>query len=163
MLPGALTSATLVLIVSSQSCCLPQGRLETYRHEPGHRRVSRVRSPRWLPGSTELSPPFVDTPASLCVHVSVKQSQGIVSEAYTAFTAGLYVPPTSPASGPGSLALLFLIRMLQSQYSIRTKNNTLITRQPGDPIDTPINEIAQGLNASQGQRCRAHQWGSLGP
>lgn len=67
-------------------------------------------------------------------------SQGIVSEAYSALT---YVP-TNPYP-------FFAFAGLILQYSLRTIFNSPITRQPGGPVDKPVNEIAERLNATADQ------------
>ena len=67
-------------------------------------------------------------------------SQGIVSEAYSALT---YVAT--------SRCPFFGIRWLDTQFSLRTKYYSPITRQPGGPVDKPVNEIAERLNATADQ------------
>jgi diketogulonate reductase-like aldo/keto reductase len=64
-------------------------------------------------------------------------SQGIVSEAYSALTC------VATSRYP-----LFRIRWLDTQ---RTIYNSPITRQPGGPVDKPVNEIAERLNATADQ------------
>jgi hypothetical protein len=46
---------------------------------------------------------------------------------------------------------LFRIRWLDTQCSLWTKYNSPITRQPGGPVDKPVNEIAERLNATADQ------------
>jgi hypothetical protein len=65
-------------------------------------------------------------------------SLGIVSDAYSALT---YVP---------RVLAHFCVLLLQSQCSIRTKYNIPITRQPGDSLGRPINEIASLACLGQG-------------
>jgi diketogulonate reductase-like aldo/keto reductase len=70
-------------------------------------------------------------------------AEGIVTEAYSALT---YVPSTV------SSLPLFGVRYLASDNgSCWTNHNSPITHQPGGPVDKPVNEIAQRLNATADQ------------
>jgi hypothetical protein len=116
----------------------------------GEREKKRARA--WVGSSLETHRRFrIDPPASLRTRAS-STTFGVPRGARHRFRGvlcldvGFPLPPPQPRALPSLFVLFWLFFSL-----MRTTANSPITREPGGPVDKPVNEIARRLNATADQ------------
>ena len=124
--------------------------------EEGEKERARARA--WVGSSPESHCRFrTDPPASLRVRAS-STTFGVPRGARHRFRGVLCLdvgfpppPPPPPPQPLPSLSVLFVFGIFFGFSLMRTTANSPITRQPGGPVDKPVNEIARRLNATADQ------------